>query len=141
MACLAVRARAVCQHPAHLGLKLAVVRIHVTIRAGLVGKVELGNSDSADQRWLVAVQAGHSSVRPFQCEPSLLVPGQCESARAEAMQVVAFLTAVLVRSGIELAPVLIGMAVGAATKGNLEFHCDARWGVALGAGNLGVLCF
>jgi len=141
VASLTVSARAVCQDAVHLGLEFAVVRIHVTTRAGLVGKVELGNSGSGDQRWLVAVQAGHSSVRPFQCEPSLLVPGQCESARAEAMQVMAVLTLVLVRTGIELPPMLINMAVGATTERNLEFHCHARWGVATGAGNLGVLCF
>jgi hypothetical protein len=52
---LAVSASAVCQDAVHLGLVFAVVRIHVTTRAGLVGEVELHRSGSRDQGRLVTV--------------------------------------------------------------------------------------
>lgn len=100
----------------HALAKLSFVRIGVTQRAGAVLPVINGHRFRLGGPIIghfVTVVARHRDVASRQQEPCLLVAHKREGRRSPAYKRVAGFAAVQPRSGSELSPVLIGVAVEA----------------------------
>lgn len=139
VACLAAGKFAIGQHFLHTRFELAMVRIHVTLRAGK--RFESIGSWLPAAGWnscLVTLGAGNRHMAPRQWEARGLMLRQGEGGRHEALSCVAILALALVGSGGELPFVYVFVAILTRRLLYFEHSLDPGRDVALGAGHFGV---
>jgi hypothetical protein len=126
----------------HSIVKLPIVRVAMARCAGTILKTILGNfSELRRHPRLVAINASHRKMSARQIESGLPMHCQRERGWPEALEGVACLTPILIRSSSKLPTMLVFMAVGAGGELNLVQRCSTGRNVALRTGDGSMFSF